>query len=205
MGIPVGSELLVSIDGTWSDQQILFTQSYVITQNDSVNTIVSDLNRIGSFFAFGGAGSLINAYLACMGANYSTEFIRTQVIRQDRSVYVDTPIVLPGTFGGIAQTGNLQFPITLHTDNGGRNQVSVKKIGPAPVGSYQAGEPDPVFLAGPLSVLGTELKSPQQTVGTVTIMLPIVAHPDFDGDLITGVRLPNRVGTMRRRTLRVGV
>lgn len=204
MAILVNSAVQVSFKGTWQGQRIILTQNYVVSANASANSVVQDLGTIVGYFNLGGAGAFRTNYLLCLPTNYTLNFIRAQVIAPFRSVYVDVASNVVGTYGGSASTGNLQFPITLYTANGGRNQIAVKKIGPAGDSSYVNGAPENTFKAGALTGFAAELTQQQVTLAPAITLDPIVMHPGGTFTPVIGSRLPDRVGTMRRRTLRVG-
>jgi hypothetical protein len=178
--------------------------NYNVSATTSAQSVLQDLGTINGHFTLAGVGSVMGSYLACLPTDYTLDFCRSQVLSPFRSVYVDAAVATPGTFPALASTGNLQHAITLHTANGGRDQIAVKKIGPAPDGTYAGGAPDPAYKAGPLLALAGVLISQRITLGVQITLDPIVKHPNNTGQPVVGYRLPDRTGTMRRRTLRVG-
>lgn len=204
MPINVASRVLITYRGTWAAQRFQLGLSYVVSASTSPNTIIQDLGTLAGHFSSVVAFGILDSYRKCLPTDATIDFVRIQQTIPSRSVYLDNPLAVVGLFPQVASTGNLQFPITLHTAAGGRNQISVKKIGPAPNTTYTDGEPDPVYKAGPLSIFANVLRQQQITAAPVITLDPVVPHPFTVDDPVIGARLPTRVGTMRRRTVRVG-
>lgn len=204
MPLPVLSVVLVSYRGTCLGQRILFGMHYEVTENPSAGTVTADLTAIANFFAAPGAGSPLAAYLACLPSNYQCEAVRAQRVGPNRSVYIDSVVDLPGTFDDICLTANLQHPVEFFTANAGRSQIGVKKIGPAPTSAVVAGAPtnDYKFV---LDTFADEFIDSQIVVMGGPTVIPVIYHVgNNQSDPIFSYRIPNRTGTMRRRTLRVG-
>lgn len=204
MALQVGALVLVTYRGEYAGQRILFNTIWRVTGTASVADDFQDLGDIATYFAGPGAGSPCSAYLACLPSNYGLSEVRAQKISPQRSVYVTANTSLAGTFDDIATTGNLQHPLTFHTELAGRDEISVKKIGPAPASSHENGAPTNAYR-NLLDVLGNEFLA-TQTAGfnNIALRMALPRANLTQSEFLIGHRVPTRTGTMRRRTLRVG-
>lgn len=204
MPIPIGSRVAVSYRYTWNDQRMLLTLAYNVTATASANTVIQDLGTIAGTFTSVAPLSILDRFRTCLPSNATVNFCRVQQIIPSRSVYLDTNINLAGQDLNAASTGNIQLPVTLHTAAGGRNQVSVKKIGPVPDTRYADGAATNAFLTTAITPFAQGLIATQITLAPAITLVPVVPHPLTVDDPIVGFRLPTRVGVMHRRTVRVG-
>lgn len=204
MPLTVGSVVAVTYRGLCLSQRVLFTMHYRVSATSSTSTVTTDLALIGALFGDSVGGVVITEYLACLPSNMRVLSTRTQEIQPDRSVYLDTVTDTAGTFDDIASTVNLQHPLTVTTAFAGRNQIGVKKVGPAPAGAVEGGAPTSAYR-GLLSTLGEALIATQiEPTNNITLQ-PVLYHPsDESNNPLFNYRVPDRTGTMRRRTLRVG-
>ncbi len=201
----------VAFVGTYASQRILLTHHYQITAitppvtYDNAALVLATALRGGV-----GGGDLVESkYLACLPDTYELDFIRVQKVKPIRLVVKDTLRGVPGTHVDGADTGNLAATITLRTDFAGREQVSVKHIGPIPTSDTvnQLGELSAAFKVT-LQTLGTALlQSWSDLVGGLTFT-PVILHPtDIDppdtDELKSGI-VGQQTRVMRRRTLRFG-
>lgn len=205
MPIAVGSTVQITFRSTWAGQRVMLTQNYNVSANASAGTIIQDLGTINGYFVLVGAGSFLANYQACLPNNVMIDTVRSQVLHPSRSIYYDTAIGMTGAHASPASIGNLQHSITLYSEFGGRNQIAVKKIGPAPDGTYLAGAPTAAYKDGPLTVFANELTQTQVTLAPAITLVPIVHHPLSPDDKIIGFRLPDKTGTMRSRSKGVGI
>lgn len=204
MPLEVGDIVRVNYKGTSMGQRILYGMDFVVDATASVDTVIQDLDHIAAFFADDLAGTHLDTYLQMMGTNYTLDEVRTQKLNPARSAYVSIPKAEPGVFAAPATSANLQLPITFRTAFAGRRQVSVKKIGPVPLGSFSDGVP-----LGPYIALANDFADiwvlPAVTIAPAITLLPVVR--DAETGTFTELetyRIGDRIGTMRRRTVRVG-
>lgn len=204
MPLPVGAVVAVTYRGLCLSQRVLFTMHYRVSATTSTSSVTADLALIGSLFGDPVGGVVIPEYLDCLPSNMQVLSTRTQEIQPDRSVYIDTITDSAGTFDDIAATVNLQHPLTLTTAFSGRDQIGVKKVGPAPSGAVVGGAPTAAYRTL-LGDLGEALIATQVEPTNAITLEPVLYHPsDESNNPLFNYRVPDRTGTMRRRTLRVG-
>lgn len=195
----------VSLRGTCFGQRIIFTHWYRANGAGPGASYTADLNLILDRLVPGGIDTFIPAYLACLPQQYTLTHIRAQAIRPVRSVIVERTIVGgDGTNVNAATTANDAATITFRTDLGGRNQVSVKHIGPTPDAAALNGLVTNAYAAL-LTSLAQDLDDSFAPVGWVGGLVPIVPHVLNNGyNDITSWVVGDTARVMRRRTVRVG-
>lgn len=204
MPIPTNAVVRVMYRSRCQAQRILFSMDYLVLDSASTQTVTEDLEEIATWFGDESAGDHLDTYLSAVGTDFTLDEIRTQVLKPTRSAFVTLSKGLPGLYDSTTLTTNLQTPVTFRTADAGRSQVAVKKIGPPPLGTYVSGEP-----TAPYKVILQDFAErwyERYIVGASLIDLhPIVYHPvTGTGSLIQTWAIGDRIGTMRRRTLRVG-
>lgn len=207
MPLAVNDIIGITYRSSWQEQRILLTLTYKITGTDSTQSVATDLAAISMWFTEGDANKVLQPYLSCLAQDVLVESVRAQKISGVRSVYKETAINTGGLVGFDAVTGNVAFPITLKTDLAGRNQVANKHIGPLPSNFIDSGKLN--VAANPNIVnLETELLDSVVVVpgvGETITLFPVIFHKSNQtSDFITSAQHGDRIGTMRRRTLRVG-
>lgn len=204
MALPVNSIILISYRGTCMAQRILLTMPYKITQSESAQSDTADLALIADKFGDSVSGVVIAQYLACLPSNYSLNATRAQRIYTARSVYLEVPSTASGTWDDVALTANLQHPVTMTTTTAGRNQIAVRKIGPAPTNAVASGAPTAAYVTA-LTALANAMTISQSIADPFIKLEPVIYHKSSgQSNEIFNYRIPDRTGTMRRRTLRVG-
>lgn len=204
MPMSVNDHVLISYSSTYAGQRYLLTLPYKVTQTTSTQDIDEELEGLADYFSDVGIGAFLPTYLAVLPTNLSVDACRVQRIAPIRSVYVQKSLTLTGSFGESATTGNLQSPITLHSVKAGRAQIAVKKIGPIPPSAFDGGAQKASYRTL-LNNLGLALINVAVVTDPPMTLEPVIYHKAIlQSDLVIGYRIPTRVGTMRRRTLRVG-
>ena len=207
MPLPVGTIVAINWVGSYQQQRYLLTHTYRITETSSTQEPVGDTNSLAFHFTNTDPGTVTYHYRKCLPTNYDIREVAAQAISPQRHVKVGISVVYGGTAGGTAITGNVAATVTLKTQLAGRSQISNKHIGPIPTAGYNNGLIIGTLFSD-LGTLGIQL-SANQTVpagATNTIKLAaVIFHKEFgQHDLIYNSVVSDRVGTMRRRTLRVG-
>lgn len=203
MALLSGDRILLSLRGTCFLQRIIMTQWYHVNADFPVpNTLTQDLQAILAAVAPAGPSDLATPYLALLSADYTLNEIRAQRIFPSRSAYeVNTLVGATGTFAGQCTVACDSAAITLHTPIAGRNQVSVKKVGPCPDGASAAG-----MITAPYRVLLQTLAVTMLTDilpgGGLPSLTPIIQHPGgIFFDRLTGLRIGTTSRVMNRRVV----
>lgn len=208
MPLAMNDIVMLAFRGTCSNQRILFTQFYRVSQPASGSiTVVQDLQGIAAAQDGTSDQPLLYNYIGCMANTYTCNAVRAQRVYPTRSVAVDVARSLAGANTQAAEATNLAAVITLRTAKAGRSQVSNKHIGPLPNGSYTLGNISTSYQTD-LGDLGNSIIAPLVTAGFSTLT-PIIYHKNGDGpaakydDMISMV-VQTTARTERRRTLRIG-
>lgn len=208
MAITVGDILLVSFRGTIFSQRVILTQTYKVISGDSGSATEYDFSTdaANSFLPGEANDPLTLAYLDCLATDYTLNEIRVQRIYVVRDVYGAVYEALAGTGLGTCVEGISATPITLVSDAAGRSEIAVKHIGPVPTAGMSAGAPT-VSQRDKLAVLGDEITADRtfpSPAGPV-VCTPCIWHRAIaQSSLVVGYRISDRVGTVRRRILRLG-
>lgn len=199
----VGDILQQSWISTWQAQRVLLTNTWIVA-NPGTGTDGSDqLQELADFFASGADGTMLNLYLLCLSSEVTCSEARVQKIKPIRTRYFSSSVGANGV-GGLANTGNVATVGTLVSDLAGRDQVGNKHVGPIPADTYAAGAPTNAQLIA-MGNFMNQLKLPHTTLATSISIAPILFHRATGlYNYVTQYRLSTRVGTLRRRTLRVG-
>lgn len=206
MPVFLGDIIQVSWRGVYASQRIILTRSYRVDPGPiAVQPTQTTLTQINSALAVGGTNPITSSYLACLPVNYSLLEIRSQVIRPLRSAFFSN--FFTGVIGtnvtSTANVGNDSAAVNFRTANGGRNQVSVVKIGPVPSTSAVLGAFNAPYLTA-LSAFATAYSAAQTIAANSITITPIIAHPSGTFDAITNFTIGAFSRVIRRRTVGVG-
>jgi len=205
MGLPVNSICLVQWVGEYVGQRILLNHTF---------KVVSDAAPVGPFLRSqeiageieSEAAGMTFRYLACLPSNYSLKKVRFQVISPIRYQYAVVSSSKVGANSNPAKTGNVAAVVTLQTGVAGRSEIANKHIGPCPGSSFDEGAPEAAYT-DVLDDLGNELVTVYSAViaGSAVELTPVIFHRAINQSSPVIIwQTSDRIGTMRRRTLRVG-
>lgn len=207
MPLAAGSIVLITWQSEYQSQRYLLTHTYRITATNSTQDTAADTFSIALFFSASDAGSLTSKYRICLATDTVIRTVTAQPIHPQRLVRRSINVNFPGTSSGTASTGNIAAVLTLRTQLAGRSQVSNKHIGPPATVDIGAGLIGANLQAAMLN-LAMEMDDPQSVPadGVNLIELsPVIFHKASGlHDVIVSNVVSTRLGTMRRRTLRVG-
>jgi len=208
--MPLGANaiVLISYRIEYEAQRYLFTQTYRIDATTSTQFPAQDTTDIVNVFAASGTGTVLNALLKCLATNASVRECTAQGIYPIRFVKKSYALNLPGTGVGTTNTGNIAGVLTLTTDLAGRSMVANKHVGPPPTAEVTAGAPTTGYRLD-LNSLGQAILDGETfnlTAAAESMTLgPVIFHKATQTATgITDRNASTRIGTMRRRTLRVG-
>lgn len=208
--MPLGENaiVLLSYRIEYETQRYLFTQTFRVQSNTSTDFPANDTQAIVNFFMSSASGTLLEALRKCLGTNATIRECIAQGIYPIRFVRRSGTLALAGTGVGLANTGNVAGVLTFTTDLAGRSQVANKHIGPPPSAEVVAGAPTTGYRLD-LGVLGQRIIDtfliPGMNPGEDFVLVPVIFHKsNGTSNPITARIASTRIGTMRRRTLRVG-
>jgi hypothetical protein len=167
----------------------------------------TEVQNVADFFKTAAAGSPMTTLAACIASDVLFTDVRAQKINPARSVFrTSVPGIPNGTWSTPATTGNIAGVGTLRTAQAGRDQIANKHIGPIGSSAYSSGVLTTAFripMTAMLVAMITQQNVPSN--GGVITVAPTIYHRSSatSTDAISAF-LSDRVGTMRRRTLRVG-
>jgi hypothetical protein len=205
MGIPVNSIAQLSLRGLWQNQRVIFSHTYKITADASPLSPFARSQEIAGDYAAAPAG-LVFRYLSAMPQNYTLKEVRFQVIYPTRYQYGSEVVSLPGLWSTDAQTGNVASVITIQTGIAGRSQIANKHVGPTPQNAMLNGAPTAAYVTKLDDLAGAILAPVPSPIGGSAITgISGIFHKGL-GQFTPGeiYVISDRLGTMRRRTLRVG-
>jgi len=202
MPVNPGDLVQLSWRGTCFNQRVLMVRNFRVTgSGGSPQPTGQTLAQIIDAVEPGtGSQPISDAYLACLTANYTLNAIRAQVVRPDRSAFVERSYNDAGT-GGAGTLSNTMGAITFRTANAGRNQVSTIKVGPLPAAFTIAGD---VAAAGRafLASLADFLQAPFVVNPPAITLSPIIWHaPGLTYDAIINYTVQPQARVMVRRTV----
>lgn len=175
MPVIAGDTVRLTFRGTVFNQLICFDLSYRVTVGNNVLATSAVLDEMNTQVSAGGGNDILANYLLCLPPQYIATEIRSQVVRPTRSAFRTLGLVATvGTNPNPATVGCDSGAITRRTTLGGRNQISVLKVGPLPDASSAAG----LLTAGArgqLAVLGVDtIKTLVLPVSTVQLVPTIL-------------------------------
>jgi hypothetical protein len=207
MPLATGVIVQLSYRVEYQSQRYLFTHHYRVANNNSTQDTAQDTASIAFFFSQTGANDLMTRYRICLATDAVVREVVAQPIHPQRLVRRSVAVSLAGTSSGTASTGNIAAVLTLRTQLAGRSQVSNKHIGPPATVDIGAGLIG-ANLQAALINLGNELDDNQTVPADLPneiLLVPVIFHKSSGThDVLVSSIISTRVGTMRRRTLRVG-
>lgn len=207
MPAAVGDIWLISFVGAAFNQRIMFTHTMRVTAGTSAEPNVVISQAFVDSFKVGNANhDLVNAYLDCLGTSYVLDRVRCQVIHPFRQVYSEAILNQVATGVGVALETITTTPITLVTNDVGRDQIAVKHVGPTPNGGVAGSAPTASQIIR-LDALALELLEPRNFTAEADVIQldPVIFHRGTgQWDQVVDYRISDRAGTERRRILRVG-
>lgn len=207
MPLPAGTIVAVNFVGDWLAQRYMLTTTWRILITTSVQDTSQDAQSIAVHFTDTSlTTNFIQRYRQCLGSDYTIREVNAQAIHPIRHVKASVNLAYSGQFIGTITSGNLAAIITLRTQLAGRTQVSNKHIGPLAQESLSGGAPG-FGLPAALANFGAKLTQNEVApAGPNSITLvPVIFHRDSgQHDVVLNHVVGTRLGTMRRRTLRVG-
>lgn len=207
MPLAIGTIVQVSWRSEYQSQRYLFTHTYRVLLNTSTQDTTTDTGSIVLHFQSTAAGTLTARYRLCLATDSVVREIVAQPIHPQRLVRRSITVNYPGTSSGTASTGNVAAVLTLRTQLAGRSQVSNKHIGPPATVDIGAGLIGANLEAAMFNLAGTldnNQEVPADGANLITLV-PVIFHRGTGGhDVIVSHAVSTRLGTMSRRTLRVG-
>jgi len=207
MPLAPGVILAVSWREDFASQRYLFTHTYRVLSNSSTSDTAQDTAYCVLHFSDTGTGTMTSRLRSCIGSNVIIREVVCQPIWPQRLVKRSISTVYNGPGGSTSTTGNVSSVITLRTVFAGRNQVANKHVGPPPKDDIAAGlliGTTPIALQNFGATLVSNQTVPADGANTI-VLVPVIFHKDTGGhDIVVSSVASDRVGTMRRRTLRVG-
>lgn len=165
MPMNAGDSVRLTFRGLCFGQRILYDLTYRCTVGNIVLTTNQVLDELNSQVTLAGANNLEVNYLAALPPQYTLESVRSQVVWPVRSNSRD--LLTPATVGTNVNAATVacdSAALTRRTVLGGRNQISVLKLGPVPDGGSAAGLLTVAYKALCGSVASDSLK---------TLLLPV--------------------------------
>lgn len=204
MPLAVNDILQITYKSVYASQRVLLNLTYRVKSTQSPESVPVDLQTTANWFAAAGPASILQLYANCIGQNCVIQTVRAQRIFPVRTLFIEATAAIYGLSGSDANTGNIQNPVTLVTQLAGRKQVATKKIGPTRVDSFGSGAPTPLQMTR-LGLLGAAMAAETTVPGLVIVLTPVIFHKQSNtwDDMYT-YKVSDRVGTLRRRTLRIG-
>jgi hypothetical protein len=203
-GLPVGTLLSIRYSSTGaSGNRIMLTHWYRCAVQGTSASIDTNLDDLKAWFADNTtADRPAMRYRDCLPNNCFMDYVDVQAVNPVRYAFERATIGVAGAHATPALSDNLSVPLVLKTAFGGRAQLSIKHIGPLPNGTFNDGKVTGAYV-GKLSALGDALVA-TQTDATMGTWLPVIVHPGWTYDFLTGHQSTLDVTTMSRRTVRRG-
>lgn len=207
MPLPVGTIIQQTYVSLYAAQRYMFTSTWRIFITGSVQNTTEDAQSIALFFSdttF--QANFVQQYRSCISNLARIRTVSAQAIHPTRHVRASISVDYPGLFTGASPTGNVAATITLRTQLAGRTQVANKHIGPMGTNAYSSGSLESTYVPI-LANFGAGMTTNKVVpAGVNTIeLVPVIFHKKTGlHDVAVSHVVTDRVGTMRRRTLRVG-
>lgn len=207
MPLAVGTIVQITYRSEYQSQRYMLTHHYRISQTTSTQDTDSDTGSIAIFFTNTGPNEFATKYRECLSTDTTIREVVAQPVFPQRLVQRSVNVAYSGTGQGTASTGNIAAIITLRTQFAGRSQVSNKHIGPLAtldIGAGLTGGALQTALNELGDVMDQGIAIPADGANTITL-IPVIFHKGTGlHDVIVSHLFSTRLGTMRRRTLRVG-
>lgn len=206
-GINVNDVVGVQIHGELFSQRTISTFWYRCLVASTNANYVQAITGVAENFDQGVISPGL-AFVAVAPQNWTWVFTRAQVVNPTRKVYAESNVDLPGTWPVGATTANTQASITRRSEIGTRRNVGALHTPGLPTDAQVAGELSVGYKAA-LATLGTRMLNIFEHPFDATLELqPILWSPSTPTDatrVITSTIVQDRVGTMHRRTVRLGI
>lgn len=205
-GLNVNDVVGVQIHGELFSQRTISTFMFRVLAPSTTGNYVTAIQNVADQFD-NTATSPATQWLAAAPQNWTWTFTRAQKISPVRAVYGEAVVGLPGLWPADATTVNLQASITRRSNLGTRRNVGALHTPGLPVDAQVAGELSGAYKTA-LAALGAKLLVVYMPPGETTELQHILWSPATAGDStrsITSVIVQDRVGTMHRRTVRLGI
>jgi hypothetical protein len=203
--LPAGGIVLVTYRSLWQKQRVLLTHTYAVVSDQGVGQPWERSQQLATVLA-NPADPVLDQYRRCLPPELLIQEVRAQLVYPQRYQGGIGAVNLPGLQLGAANTGNVACALTFHTGLAARNQISNKHIGPVPNDQMDGGAPI-LLYRDTLSTLGSLMSQQfsQVVSGGLVTMDACIFHKKLgtNNKIITWT-VTDRVGTLRRRTLRVG-
>lgn len=206
-GINVNDVVNIQIHGTLFGQRTISTFWYRCIVASTQASYATAIQDVADAFDQG----VLSPGLAFVGMapqNWTWDFTRAQVIQPIRQVYAESLVGLPGTWPQNATTANTQASITRRSTLGTRRNVGALHSPGLPTDAQVAGELSAPYRAA-MALCGSRmLQVFTFPADPTTALQPILWSPGTPTDatrVLTSTIIQNRVGTLHRRTVRLGV
>jgi len=208
MAVAVGDVFLATFEGIINDQVIMLTLTYEVATLAGATDEALVSADLAQRLSAAGADVVEGDYLACLGTNYTLDYIHAQKVYPERFRRETEPRGVPGTGEGAANTQNIAMVISLHAAQAGRSYVANKHIGPIPtvIDAIEFGKTTPNQEAAQIALRNALLLD--VTAAGWYSMKPCIYHRAAvipKSDYITGGIILDTVRVMRRRTVRLGI
>lgn len=204
MAVTVGQIVLVTFVGKSYGQLIMHQLTYRVSAAVGTTTEIQLQNLLLDDITTVAPGDLIPNYMNCLHTGYTMEQVWAQVIAPTRfrkSVEVVTSITGQG---GLGEATNVASALEFQTDLAGRDQVSVKKIGPIPLTDIFISDgkltEDMIEL---LDTYAANVRAPILLASGDITLTPVIYHPGKTPNWndITGHIPKDTVRVNQRRTV----
>lgn len=206
--VAVGDVFLVTLNGLYLSQRIMLTHHYVVTAADGVSDEADFADAILGLIKSEGDVDIETAWAECLPSGFSVTQLWAQKIRLGRYRRREIAGEEVGTLTA-SEVTTVAASLTLQTAASGRNQQSVKKIGPLPttVDYVNNGVLTNTMIAA-LSLLGNALSDELTLPFSAGILKPCIYHgeaPFPAPDIITAFVIPETARSNGRRVVGRGV
>lgn len=207
MPLAVGDVIFCTYRGLYVSQRYIYTHTWKVALTTSTQSVPRDLQDIAHEFTLAGPLKFSTLYRTCLATNYLITDATAQRIWPIRSVKTSESMGVDGLASDVATTGNVAAVFTIRTQNAGRSEISNKHIGPLSNAEYNAGAVLPTLNT---NLVIFALRHIASLVVTLTdtnsiTLVPVIYHKSSGQTSLTdSIVVSDRIGTMRRRTLRVG-
>ena len=208
MAAAVGDVYLVTFKGRAFGQVIMLTHHYVLSVLGLASSDQAVADAILDAVKSGGAHDIETPYTDCLITDYVCEEIWAQKIHPTRLRRRQ----VAGTDAGASPSAELvtvSASLVLQTDAAGRNQQSVKKIGPlTTVVAYVSNGVFTTTQLIDLNTLGGALVANLDLIGETIVLKPCIYHgpvPFPAPDILTAAVAMDTARTQSRRVVGRGI
>lgn len=207
MPVNAGDSVRIQIMGFCFLQRIIVDLTYRCTVGNIVLTTAQVLDELNLQIVAAGANNLTTNYLKCLPPQYTQEKVRSQVVWPLRSTFRENFTAgAVGTNVNAATVACDSAAITRRTQLGGRNQISVLKLGPVPDGGSAAGLLTVAYTALAGGFGSDTLKTLLLPVSTCQFVPTILTKTGVNNTRdLTGFAVGLESRVMRRRVVGRGV